>query len=207
MAKAETANYIKVTQVKSAIGRIERQKRTIKALGLGKINSSSVLPENPAVRGMVAAVAHLVRVEPADAKAVADRAAEKPLNMSISGARRLKGAKMTKPVKAEVASSGGLASKAEIASSGEIASKAEIAPSPKEQAPRNDVKVEAKADVKVEAKAAAKVEAKSAVAKALAGKPAAKKPVAKKTATATKKPAVAKKPAAKKTTTPKKETK
>jgi ribosomal protein L30 len=67
-----------VTQLKSAIGRIEPQKRTIKALGLGKISSSSVLPDNPAVRGMVASVAHLVRVE----------TAEKPLTRSISSTRR-----------------------------------------------------------------------------------------------------------------------
>ncbi len=66
MAKTETVNYIKVTQVKSAIGRIEPQKRTIKALGLGKISSSSVVPDNPAVRGMVASVAHLVKVETAE---------------------------------------------------------------------------------------------------------------------------------------------
>jgi large subunit ribosomal protein L30 len=86
MAKTEAANYIKVTQVKSAIGRIEPQKRTIKALGLGKISSSSVLPDNPAVRGMVASVAHLVSVE----------AAEKPLTRSISSTRKLKGRKTAK---------------------------------------------------------------------------------------------------------------
>lgn len=55
--------YIKVTQIRSTIGRIERQKRTAKALGLGRVNSSRVLPDNPAVRGMVDSIGHLVRVE------------------------------------------------------------------------------------------------------------------------------------------------
>ena len=112
MAKTEVANYIKVTQVKSGIGRIEPQKRTIKALGLGKISSSSVLPDNPAVRGMVASVAHLVKVE----------AAEKPLNMSISSARRLKGKKAEAPIVAKTVEP----------------VKAEVASSPKVQASRND---------------------------------------------------------------------
>lgn len=55
--------YIKVTQIRSTIGRIERQKRTAKALGLGRVNSSRVLPDNPAVRGMIDSISHLVRIE------------------------------------------------------------------------------------------------------------------------------------------------
>jgi ribosomal protein L30 len=59
--------YVKVTQVKSVIGRIEPQKRTARALGLRKINDSTVVPDNEAVRGMIRAIAHLVEVEPAEA--------------------------------------------------------------------------------------------------------------------------------------------
>ena len=55
--------YIKVTQIRSTIGRIGRQKRTAKALGLGRVNSSRVVPDNSAVRGMIDSISHLVRVE------------------------------------------------------------------------------------------------------------------------------------------------
>ncbi len=54
---------LKVTQVKSVIDRVEKQKRTIKALGLGKPNYSAILPDNPRIRGMIEKVKHLVKVE------------------------------------------------------------------------------------------------------------------------------------------------
>lgn len=54
---------IKITQTKSIIKRLEKQKRTIKALGLGKPNYSNVLPDNPQTRGMIRVVEHLVSVE------------------------------------------------------------------------------------------------------------------------------------------------
>ncbi len=54
---------IKVTQVKSHIDRSRRQKDTIKALGLGKINKSSVFELNAQIEGMLSKVAHLVSVE------------------------------------------------------------------------------------------------------------------------------------------------
>ena len=54
---------IKVTQTKSAIKRLEKQKRTIEALGLGRPNYFNVLPDNPQTRGMVSVVSHLVKVE------------------------------------------------------------------------------------------------------------------------------------------------
>jgi large subunit ribosomal protein L30 len=54
---------IKVTQVKSHIDRSRRQKDTIKALGLGKINKSNVFESNPQIEGMLSKVAHLVTVE------------------------------------------------------------------------------------------------------------------------------------------------
>jgi large subunit ribosomal protein L30 len=54
---------IKITQVKSHIDRPQRQKDTILALGLGKINKSKVVENNPQIQGMINAVAHLVTVE------------------------------------------------------------------------------------------------------------------------------------------------
>lgn len=53
---------LKITQIRSTIDRIEPQKRTIKALGLGRIRKTVVRPDNPQIRGMVRAVAHLVEV-------------------------------------------------------------------------------------------------------------------------------------------------
>lgn len=54
---------VKITQVKSHIDRPRRQKDTILALGLGKINKSKIVEINPQVQGMINAVAHLVSVE------------------------------------------------------------------------------------------------------------------------------------------------
>jgi large subunit ribosomal protein L30 len=54
---------VKVTQVRSTIKRPEVQKRTIKALGLGKINKSVEVELNPAIQGMIDSVGHLVKVE------------------------------------------------------------------------------------------------------------------------------------------------
>lgn len=54
---------LKVTQVKSIINRLTKQKRTIAALGLGRPNNFNVLPDNPQIRGMIKTVEHLVKVE------------------------------------------------------------------------------------------------------------------------------------------------
>jgi len=54
---------IKVTQVKSGIDRPERQKRTLKALGLRKMNSSVEVEATEQIKGMVTKVLHLVKVE------------------------------------------------------------------------------------------------------------------------------------------------
>jgi large subunit ribosomal protein L30 len=54
---------IRVTQVKSVIDRPERQKRTIKALGLKKVNGSIEHEATPQILGMVDKVQHLVTVE------------------------------------------------------------------------------------------------------------------------------------------------
>lgn len=54
---------IKITQVKSIIDRSERQKRTMKALGLSKMNQSVEVEANAAIIGMVRKVNHLVAIE------------------------------------------------------------------------------------------------------------------------------------------------
>lgn len=54
---------IKITQTKSGIDRPERQKRTLRALGLRKLNASVEVEATPQVVGMVKAVNHLVKVE------------------------------------------------------------------------------------------------------------------------------------------------
>lgn len=54
---------IKVTQVKSVIDRSERQKRTMVALGLKKMNASVEVEATPQILGMVTKVNHLIKVE------------------------------------------------------------------------------------------------------------------------------------------------
>jgi large subunit ribosomal protein L30 len=54
---------VKITQVRSTIDRPEVQKRTIKALGLGKINRSVEVERNSAMNGMIQRVSHLVKIE------------------------------------------------------------------------------------------------------------------------------------------------
>ena len=62
------AGQLKVVQVRSAIGSIPRHRGTLRALGLGRIGKTNVLPDRPEIRGMVAQVTHLVRVEQHDAE-------------------------------------------------------------------------------------------------------------------------------------------
>ena len=57
------ADQLKITLVKSTIGAIPKHKKTVQALGLRKLHSSVVKQDNPATRGMVNQVCHLVKVE------------------------------------------------------------------------------------------------------------------------------------------------
>lgn len=56
---------IKVTKVKSAINRTQRQKRTLEALGLKKIGQTIEHEDTPNILGMIEKVSHLVSVEEA----------------------------------------------------------------------------------------------------------------------------------------------
>jgi len=60
------ARMLRVTQVRSSIGRPEAQRKVLLGLGLRKINQSKVLMDSDAVRGMVRKVSHLVTIEPAE---------------------------------------------------------------------------------------------------------------------------------------------
>ncbi|MEO6695269.1 MAG: 50S ribosomal protein L30 [Ignavibacteria bacterium] len=54
---------LKITQTKSIIGRLKKQKRTIEALGLGRPNYFTLKQDTPQIRGMINVVKHLVKVE------------------------------------------------------------------------------------------------------------------------------------------------
>jgi len=56
-------NKIKITQTKSAIGYNKKQKLTLEALGLKKVNHSVIKTETPQIQGMLKKVEHLVAVE------------------------------------------------------------------------------------------------------------------------------------------------
>ena len=56
-------NALIVTQVKSGISAKPKTKGTLRALGLGRIGKTNTLPDRPEIRGMLARVPHLVRVE------------------------------------------------------------------------------------------------------------------------------------------------
>ena len=60
MAKAK---QVKITLIRSTIGQKPAKVATVRSLGLKKINSSVVQDDNDAVRGMIASVSHLVKVE------------------------------------------------------------------------------------------------------------------------------------------------
>ncbi|MDR2313039.1 MAG: 50S ribosomal protein L30 [Spirochaetaceae bacterium] len=54
---------VKITLVRSVIGKKPRQRATVRSLGLRKIGSSNVVEANPALMGMIKVVSHLVSVE------------------------------------------------------------------------------------------------------------------------------------------------
>lgn len=60
------AKRLKVTQVRSGIGRPETQKQTLRGLGLKGVNRAKVLEDSLAIRGMIRKVQHLVQVEPVE---------------------------------------------------------------------------------------------------------------------------------------------
>ena len=61
--KKTKSKKLKLTQIKSAIGYRQRTKDTIRSLGFTKMNQSILKEDNPAIRGMIQSVSHLLRVE------------------------------------------------------------------------------------------------------------------------------------------------
>ncbi len=57
------ADKLKITLVKSTIGAVPKNKKTVEALGLTKLHKTVEMPDNAAVRGMIQKVRHLVKVE------------------------------------------------------------------------------------------------------------------------------------------------
>ncbi|GLC80262.1 50S ribosomal protein L30 [Lacrimispora brassicae] len=57
------ADKLKITLVKSPIGAVPKHKATVEALGLKKLHKTVEMPDNNAIRGMIANVRHLVKVE------------------------------------------------------------------------------------------------------------------------------------------------
>lgn len=64
---APTVKKIKVTLTKSTIGCLDKQKKTVQALGLRKIRSSAIHNDNAAIRGMIFVVKHMVTVSEVEA--------------------------------------------------------------------------------------------------------------------------------------------
>ncbi|HVM11533.1 MAG TPA: 50S ribosomal protein L30 [Actinomycetota bacterium] len=58
---------LRITQIRSGVGRPEPQKRTLRALGLKRLRHAVVQEDRPEIRGMIARVGHLVQVEEVDA--------------------------------------------------------------------------------------------------------------------------------------------
>ena len=57
------SGMLKITLVKSMIGRPEKHRKVLRGMGLTKINRTVELKDSPSIRGMVHAVSHLVKVE------------------------------------------------------------------------------------------------------------------------------------------------
>ena len=62
MSENETG-ALRITLVRSTIGRPADQGRTVASLGLRKLNATVLRPDNPSIRGMVTKIRHLVKVE------------------------------------------------------------------------------------------------------------------------------------------------
>ncbi len=72
------AASLRVTQIKSTISHIARNRATVRALGLKRIGHTVEIPDNPATRGMVRQVRFLVTVEEVGSTKATDRAAAVP---------------------------------------------------------------------------------------------------------------------------------
>ena len=60
---AKEGKLLRITLVRSPIGYPLRQKRTVRAVGLRRMHQTVEHPDNPAIRGMLASIPHLLQVE------------------------------------------------------------------------------------------------------------------------------------------------
>jgi large subunit ribosomal protein L30 len=63
-ASTPAGSRLAITLVRSPIGRPAKHKAIVKGLGFRKLQQTVIRPDNPAIRGMVAAICHMVRVAP-----------------------------------------------------------------------------------------------------------------------------------------------
>ena len=61
----ETGKMLKITLIKSTIGQVPKNRATVAAMGLRKINQTVELPDNASTRGQIQRVRHMVKVEEA----------------------------------------------------------------------------------------------------------------------------------------------
>ena len=64
-AKKEADKKLKITLVRSTIGQVPKNRATIEAMGLRKMNQTVELPDNASTRGQIQKVRHMVKVEEA----------------------------------------------------------------------------------------------------------------------------------------------
>ncbi|WP_416201844.1 50S ribosomal protein L30 [Thermoflexus sp.] len=67
--KGNRIRWLRITLTKSPIGYSQRQRRTLRTLGLRHLNDVAEWPDTPVVRGMIAKVSHLVHVEEVEREA------------------------------------------------------------------------------------------------------------------------------------------
>jgi len=72
MSEESKSGDLLVTQVRSYIGTKPKHRATLRALGLRGIGQSNTLPDRPEIRGMIARVPHLIRVEASPVEEVGD---------------------------------------------------------------------------------------------------------------------------------------
>lgn len=63
MAKVKKKKYLKITLVRSTIGRSHYQREVVKGLGLRRLHHTVIREDTPAIRGMIAKIPHLLKVE------------------------------------------------------------------------------------------------------------------------------------------------
>jgi large subunit ribosomal protein L30 len=60
------AKNLKITLVKSPIGAVPKQRKTVESMGFRKLNKTKIFPDNAATRGQIQQIRHLVKVEETD---------------------------------------------------------------------------------------------------------------------------------------------